>query len=544
MKPADAKARKAPGRPDATRERSLAEVTRDLVGGTMSRRQVLRWIGGTFAGAVLTRFPGSASATTMSGETDLGVVTPHGERLRGIALTTTDRSLEGKFGLMFKELSPFEPPDELLTGLAASMEEPKDAPPEVTDDPSLPSGFVLLGQLIDHDLTFDNMPIPAQLEDPDALTNFRSARFELDSVYGGGPTASPQLYNPEDPAQLHIANLADPATPDDLPRRSDGTAIIGDPRDDENLITSQLHLAFRKFHNALVRYVRLRGIRGVDPAFRAARSLCQRHYQWMVVHDFLPRVVGQDVVDEILVEPAGRPAQVRLDFYHPEDLEKPMMPIEFAVAAYRFGHSMLRPRYVINQAGGGAVLFGEEPTDFNLNGRRPIPPRLEIAWRHFFGIPGVAGLPANFARRIDTDLSAPLFTLPTSIVPLPDTRVSLAERNLLRGKRLGLPSGQQVAQRMGVEALSNERLGLGDDPGWEGQAPLWFYILKEAEIQHEGHRLGAVGGRIVAEVSLGLLKLDGSSYLSQDPVFTPKPPIARKGGVFGMGDLLKFAGVA
>ena len=169
--------------------------------------------------------------------------------------------------------------------------------------------------------------------------------------------------------------------------------------------------AFRKFHNALVRHVRRRGMRRVDQVFKKARRLCQHHYQWTVVHDFLRPMVGQDVIDAIFVEPAVGPAEVRLDFYHPENLDNPMMPIEFAVAAYRFGHSMLLPRYVINEAGDDAELFGAEPTDSNLNGNRQIPPRLEIAWRPFFDdIPGETRLPTNFARPIDVDLALPLIS--------------------------------------------------------------------------------------------------------------------------------------
>jgi hypothetical protein len=96
---------------------------------------------------------------------------------------------------------------------------------------------------------------------------------------------------------------------------------------------------------------------------------------------------------------------------------------------------------------------------------------------------------------------------------------------------------------MGVEPLSNAEMGL-DGAGWEGQAPLWFYVLKEAELHHAGRHLGAVGGRIVAEVLVGLLKRDPTSYLRQDPRFHPAPPMSAADGRFVMQDLLRFASQA
>ena len=266
----------------------------------MSRRHALVWVGATLAGAVLGRSPGAAYAAPGPGETSAGVPAQHGALLRGMDLVEKGRSLEGRFGLMFKELPAFEPPDELLTKLADAMnkdeddedeeddeedDEPRPRPPEFP----IPAGFVFLGQFIDHDLTFDATPIPAQRQDPHALRNFRSARLELDSVYGAGPSQDSQFYDPDDPAKLRIANLGNSAVPDDLPRDDAGKAIIGDPRDDENLITSQLHLAFRKFHNRLVDHVREQGLHGPDEVFAEAQRLCRWHYQWMVVHDFLPR---------------------------------------------------------------------------------------------------------------------------------------------------------------------------------------------------------------------------------------------------------------
>jgi hypothetical protein len=529
----------------------------------MSRRQALRWFGGTLGSAMLARFAGPASAaqqTTQGGVAAGGtsIPTKHGAPLRGIELVTKDRSLEGRFGLMFKRLQAFEPPDELLNGLAATMAESGGN----VNNPDLPAGFTFLGQFIDHDLTLDTTPLSLQQQDPDALTNFRSARYDLDSVYGGSPTERPELYDPIDPDKLLIVGLDDPNKPDDVPRKSDGKAIIGDPRNDENLIVCQLHLAFMKFHNALVDHVREQGSVAADGVFEEAQRLCRWHYQWMVVHDFLPHVVGQDMVDQVLEERDSEPAKVKLDFYEPEDTDMPMMPVEFAVAAYRFGHSMIRGAYRINDKvdpdtgellldpdtgqpiPNVAAIFGAQPDDSNLNGSRPIPRTLEIAWRHFFAIPPLNIRPTNNARLIDSKLSAPLFTLPSSVVPLPDPLVSLAQRNLLRGKRLGLPSGQRIAREMGVAALSNQQLGLGNESGWKREAPLWFYILKEAELQQGGVRLAAVGGRIVAEVFLGLLKLDENSYLSNDPSFRPAPPMAREDGQFLMGDLLEFAGAA
>jgi hypothetical protein len=530
-------------------ERSFAEAVRALAGGsTMSRRQALAWMGATLAGAVLGRAPGVASAAPKPDAPSVGTPARHGAPLRGIEIATKDRSIEGRFGLMFKKSAPFQPPDQLLSALAASMEEPKYAPSTVTDNPISPAGITFLGQFIDHDMTFDNTPMPLQQQDPNALTNFRTAHFDLDAVYGGGPAARPELYDPKDPDKLRIGGLSGPGQPEDLPRDSNDKtkALIGDPRNDENLILSQMHLAFLKFHNAIVDHVREQGSAKAS-VFEEARRLTLWYYQWMVVHDFLPNVVSQGTVDQILEERSKGPAKVKLSCFKPKNLNKPMMPIEYAAAAYRFGHSTVRPSYKINDVRPkDADMFDVTATDDNLNGFRPIPPALVIEWKHFFEIPQVDGSvsePKQQARLIDTDLSLPLFTLPF-VDPKKDPPVSLAARNLLRGKRLGLASGQQVAQEMGVPALTNEELGLGNEPGWGGQAPLWFYILKEAEREpNNGRHLGTVGGRIVAEVILGLLERDKSSYLHpSNKGFRPQPPIAREPGVFMMGDLLKFAG--
>src|SRR4051794_41139181 len=101
--------------------------------------------------------------------------------------------------------------------------------------------------------------------------------------------------------------------------------------------------------------------------------------------------------------------------------------------------------------------------------------------------------------------------------------VSLAERNLIRSKRLGQPAGQDVARAMGLVPLSKIELGVPDprSAGWSGKAPLWFYILREAEIRQTGRLLGPVDGGLVAEVILGILNCDKNSYLHAKTPFHP-----------------------
>ena len=223
-------------------------------------------------------------------------------------------------------------------------------------------------------------------------------------------------------------------------------------------------------------------------------------------------------------------------------------------------------------------LFEAVAGDNNLNGSRPVPARLKIQWSKFFNQAGAART-ARPVRQFDASLAGPLFHLPSTVQPDTSTTSLLAQRNLLRGRKMGLPSGQQVARLMGVTPLTNAQLsqdhrievkipiptsGPGanevvvvsevdvenpnlkatlDKPEFAGEAPLWFYILKEAEIVGKGRELGPVGGRIVAEVLVGLLQKDLNSYLYLQPTWKPAPPIAPARGQFTMADLLKYAGV-
>jgi hypothetical protein len=347
------------------------------------------------------------------------------------------------------------------------------------------------------------------------------------------------------------------------------TAVIGDPRNDENLIVGGLHTAFLKFHNHVVDYVRAHGHLNQAEAFLEARLLTTWHYQWLIVHEFLPLFLGKDLVDDIL-ENGPR-------FYKPKRGQG-FIPVEFQTGSYRFGHSIVRPSYRANlQGNNGGPFFGfifdptQHPEDFNpplaplsdpseLSGRARAPRRF-IGWQTFFDF-GDGQVKPN--KVIDTTLSSPLVTLSLRAIPPHTGPTALPQRNLLRHVTWSLPSGQAVARYMGVSPLSPDHFselatyGLG----LEASTPLWYYVLREAAVTQTtqptlvpsppptptttrgGLRLGPVGGRIVGEVIIGLLTADPTSYLAAAPWWRPILP-TRSGttGTFRMIDLLTYAGV-
>lgn len=428
---------------------------------------------------------------------------------------------------------------DLITNPALSTNNP--------DNPNLSAGMTFLGQFLDHDITFDPTSSLERQSDPESIQNFRTPMFELDSAYGAGPNASPHLYDQSAAGQgikFYIEEIPGSAAESsggflryDLPRNAQGTALLGDPRNDENLIVSQLHLAILRFHNAVVDHVKNNfGITNPGEIFQEAQRLVRWHYQWIIVHEFLEKTAGKSLVEDILKN--GR------KFYKWRN--HPFIPVEFSGAAYRFGHSQVRPSYRSN--------FGPVPSDINsqkfklifndnlpesadpddLRGGKRASTRF-IDWQTFFDF-GDNRVRQN--KRIDTKLSTVLFDLPGVHGDIQ----SLAQMNLLRGLTFSLPSGQSVAKAMKVPLLDGTDLADLKDLKLHLRTPLWFYILREAEVKQSGERLGPVGGRIVAEVFLGLLQGDSMSYLKQDPEWTPILPSATADD-FKMTDLLKFAGV-
>ncbi|GAA3729375.1 peroxidase family protein [Salinactinospora qingdaonensis] len=459
----------------------------------------------------------------------------HGFAMRGLQRLPSSPIFSGRFGRMFRNLEPFLPDLQLIDRLAREVAEPNPEGGE-HEDRSVPAGYTFLGQFIDHDLTFDPTSSFQRHNDPDALVNFRSPRFDLDCLYGRGPADQPYLYARDSGGERFRIASRDGTL--DLPRDEQGLALIGDPRNDENLIISHVQLTMLALHNQTVDWLSLPGnqehIHADEDVFTAAQRLVRWHYQWVVLHDFLPRIVDPDIVADVVVReplvPGGEPAdQVRLGFFHWR--EAPFMPVEFSVAAYRFGHSTVRSSYTLNSRVGSKPIFTEQPAQqfphAHLGGFRPLPEGWQIDWARFF--PTSEGSDQlQFNRKIDRFLAPPLLDLP------PDQAKgisNLAKRNLLRGARLGLPSGQDVARTLGVRPLVADDL---PDP-----APLWYYILREAEPKS---RLGPVGGRIVAEVFAGLLHDDPSSYLCNAPAWRPVFDAAQP-GEFTMTDLVNFAGV-
>ncbi len=491
----------------------------------------------------------------------------HGHaNLGGSATPQSSFYSQGRFGRLFASLPPFAPDTQLMRDALAELGAvggPMDAGDDLSnpitlitdpaksvhnpDNPTLTAGFTFLGQFLDHDMTFDPTSSLARVQDPESIRNFRIPALDLDSVYGGGPGASPHLYDStvdggrttllveEIPGSAAVS--VDHHARFDLPRNSQSTPLTGDPRNDENLIVSQFHLALLRFHNVVVADVKAVLGAGFTPGeiFAEAQRVVRWHYQWLILHEFLPKTVGPDTAHDVV---AKGPKYFRWR-------NEPYMPVEFSVAAYRFGHSQVRPSYRANFGTSAtdpaqqffALLFdpaAADPADpADLRGGRRAARRF-IDWQTFFDF-GDGRKRQN--KRIDTKLSSVLFNLKG----LPQGEAtSLATRNLLRNLTLKVPSGQRVAKAMKLPVLAAADLDDLTALHLEQRTPLWFYVLREADVMADGNHLGPVGGRIVAEVIVGLIYGDPSSYVRQDPDWEPT---YGQHGAFAAVDLLKTAGV-
>jgi hypothetical protein len=489
-------------------------------------------------------------------------------------------------------------PAELLEKVARAMTV---APAEdgttqpVSTDPVVPAGFTYLGQFVDHDLTLDNTAKAlGERVTVNELLQGRSPALDLDSVYGRGPRdADDDRFFAPDKVKLKVGLTAAIDGPGtnlnlngyDLPRVTQGSkkaerqaALIPDLRNDENLIVAQTHLAFQRFHNRVVDELADRGVPSAV-LFERARNSVVRHYQWMLKTDFLSRIVDKSIVDDVFTN--GRrffetAAGTDGPYPHVKAGDTPTMPIEFSVAAYRLGHSMVRAAYDWNRIFSGTsgtlpLLFVFSGTSGNfdpfaddLNDQESglferLPTNWTVDWRRLYDFAGEANRPdlaapagINLAQRIDTLLVDPLAELPRGAFggagTTPPIELNLAFRNLVRANMVQLASGQEMAEFLGLAALKPEEILAGsggavlDDLTDEekntfaNRTPLWFYILREAELH--GGRLTGVGGRLVAEVFHRAMEGSRISIV-RDPGW--RPTLGPDRDTFRMVDLLLFA---
>ncbi len=498
------------------------------------------------------------------------MATRHSTPIRGLMSAKASPLFQGRFGRMFRSLPAAQFGADTaanvanLAALATAMSAGFDPPKDGSDDEEsgIPALYTYLAQFIDHDITFDPASSLQKRNDPDALTDFRTPALDLDNVYGRGPGDQPYMYDDTGQAFL-LGDALTGGNPNakDLPRNAAPTrrALIGDPRNDENSIVSQLQGLLLRFHNRTL-------ADNPGASFADVQRIVRFHYQYVVLNDFLPRIVHSSVIAAL--KSGQRFDRKKLEFFHWKD--RPFMPVEFSVAAYRMGHSMIRPGYRLNDS----VLLPIFPVPaqgFNegLTGFRAMIPDWGIDFGRFIDVDrrnhdGTADdqkKRLQFAYRIDTSLVNPLADLPAAIATDPS---SLPQRNLERGWRLGLPSGQAVARAMGVTPLADSDILIGkavDKPDaplpdivsvsgvFADNCPLWTYILAEAmhhqevvkipvneDITITTPKLGPVGGRIVAEVFVGLLAGDPSSFLQLHPEWQPA-----SGPGYALKDFVQYA---
>jgi Animal haem peroxidase len=459
--------------------------------------------------------------------------------------------------------APDSPLWERLEALGKAMFDDEDAEAG-NRDPFPRAGFTYLGQFIDHDLNLDITPLESAHPNVAAVHNFRTPLLDLDHVYGGGPTVSPFLYEMERgpgkeqfligwTGEATLRGRRFKAVLADLPRNSKGIALTADPRQDENLILAQLHVAFLKLHNCIVGELQKGKASRIPEAgplggtvFEKARRIMTWHYQYIAVNEFLPLFVEEEVLRAAHEKCAS------------QDNSPFQIPIEFSAAAFRFGHSLVRDVYshfnshhshvplacLLALTGPGGELkppcegLAQKPQPFRLPADWTIDD-----WTRFF--PNEQQPSSNGARKIDPLIASTLHNLKLEIVLqfsgavvgqdryLPKPANILPVRTLWRGARMGLPSGQDVALAMGMkkenvltapDLLSAPRKEITDvisKCDFDIDTPLWYYILREAEVFGKQLQLGPVGGRIVAEVIIGAVRSDPNSYLSVNPTWQP-----------------------
>lgn len=494
----------------------------------------------------------------------------------------------------------------LDSSLVGNLADPK------VNDSIIDSGYTYFGQFVDHDITRDDTSSLDSLQNAETINNLRTPNLDLDALYGRGPTLSPTLYNgiKLKTGPVFTGGINGSGMITDLARDVNSvppgtTPLIGDNRNDENLIVQHMHLGFICFHNAVVDAIKLQSPALSDAdVFALAQREVRRHYQWVVLNDFLRTICGETTVDDVL-QNGIKFFKNPLNFF----TKAIRMPVEFSVAAYRFGHSMIRDFYNFNNnfqhfPFSFAFSFTGGGGNTSATGGGGAHAAWRINWNRFFSTNTQQAV--NKSRKIDTRVALHMGQLPGAGPG--NFMAILSSRNLLRSLALGVSTGQSVAAQMGITPLTEAQLKSNPFentlfvPVFSGsllttepqtvasplnprlkvstglfpllrpkfrkitipatpeqqalhnqtvavlsannnalckQTPLWFYILKEAEVLEKGHKLGPVGGRIVTEVFVRMLKENSDSILN-NPTWKPKFGVTN--GHLRIMDILTFAG--
>ncbi len=456
--------------------------------------------------------------------------------------------------------------EQALATLAGLMqdtpEKRRQRAPTVPRDQVMRSGYVYLGQFIAHDVSRDLHSLAEATSEAEQTPNYRTPRLDLELLYGASPEEAPYLYEADGRLKLGMTEPVAGAqsTEDDLPRAADGAALVIDSRNDDNLLIAQIHVLLAKFHNRVCELLQEQPDLSVGPTgaslFEQARRLVIWHYQWIVLHDFLPLIVQAATLRDMehqglrLYERAGRRADGPL-----------ALPLEFTLAAFRFGHSMVRPDYFLNPTVGvvnAAALITMTKRGGGIEAR--LPANFVVWWPRFFG---GGNATVNRGESIDTFIASALYDLPLLPPAPPGPMIpSLPEMTLRRGSRVRLPSGQEFARRFGYPELAPESIAPGPEEedffrrsGFRERTPLWYYLLREAAVEgvyeeengggHLVQKLGTIGGRIVAETIYQLLDADRDSILHVGKSWRPPTfvfaDVTRPRTLNSMAEVTRFA---
>ena len=436
---------------------------------------------------------------------------------------------------------------------------------------SVPAVFTFVGQFIDHDLTMNAVDLFTDQTGP--VRNGASPRIDLDSVYGprttgtgvvtiptgDGATTGDLIFHHDGTFRMHHVDgttgfdlnrteMSLPAGP--VPHRPPAfTAHIFDGRNDENQLILQIHILLERVHNKLVESNAL-NTAGESKAevIAAVRTEVVANWQTVVLQDYLPRVIEAGTLTDVL-------SQIRqVNFGNLK--HKPLLdlasgalvvqlPHEWTIG-FRFGHSQLRPRYHLNGGDGASVALFDNltanPGSDDLRGSVQLPAAHVIDWAEFYpDVPDDVLDDDRKSLRIDGKVTPPVFNLPESAIPdTMKTVGNLPQRNLIRGRSIGVVSGEElydfydstdggpavpltgpkltpsdVAPDPLVHHLFTHDLDADGQPVFK--TPLWYYIVKEAELQGGFRTLGALGSRLVAEVVAG-----GIFYDTESVYFNPQ----------------------